>query len=53
LASHFDNGIHVHFNNAGHLVMAERAEEVNSAIANWLKDSTGSTTPTTVLSTAG
>ena len=51
LANHFDNGIHAHFSNAGHLVMAERAEEVNSAIANWLKDNTGLTIPTTAPST--
>jgi pimeloyl-ACP methyl ester carboxylesterase len=34
--SHFLNGTHLHYPNAGHLVMAECADEVNSAIANWL-----------------
>lgn len=38
LASHFVNSTHLHFANAGHLVMAECATDVNSAIANWLKD---------------
>lgn len=36
LVSHFGNGTHLHVPNAGHLVMAECPEVVNSAIANWL-----------------
>ncbi|WP_144415964.1 alpha/beta hydrolase [Calothrix sp. 336/3] len=37
LASHFINATHLHFANAGHLVMAECVEPVNQAIADWLK----------------
>lgn len=36
LADHFDDGTHLHFAKAGHLVMAECAESVNAAIAHWL-----------------
>lgn len=36
LASHFGRGTHLHVPNAGHLVMAECPEVVNSAIASWL-----------------
>ncbi|MBW4506321.1 MAG: alpha/beta hydrolase [Scytonematopsis contorta HA4267-MV1] len=36
LASHFISGTHLHYPDAGHLVIAERALEVNEAIANWL-----------------
>lgn len=38
LTTHFCKGTHLHFANAGHLVMAEFAELVNFAIADWLKD---------------
>lgn len=37
LAAHFPNGTHLHFANAGHLVMAE-LPLVNCAIADWLND---------------
>jgi pimeloyl-ACP methyl ester carboxylesterase len=39
LASHFYQSQHLHFPEAGHIVMAEYPEAVNRAIANWLKES--------------
>ncbi len=36
LASHFSHGEHLHFQNAGHLLMAEHPQAVNLAIANLL-----------------
>jgi pimeloyl-ACP methyl ester carboxylesterase len=38
LASHFNQSQHLHFPEAGHIVMAEYAEAVNVAIANWLTE---------------
>jgi pimeloyl-ACP methyl ester carboxylesterase len=38
LASHFYQGQHLHFPEAGHIVMAEYSEAVNEAIANWLTE---------------
>jgi len=37
LVNHFSNGTHLHVPQAGHLVMAECPEVVNSALANWLE----------------
>jgi pimeloyl-ACP methyl ester carboxylesterase len=39
LASHFNQGQHLHFPEAGHIVMAEYPEKVNEAIAQWILDS--------------
>ncbi|MGB8697991.1 MAG: alpha/beta hydrolase [Thermosynechococcaceae cyanobacterium] len=36
LAAHFYQGQHLHFSEAGHIVMAEYSEAVNKAIAHWL-----------------
>lgn len=38
LASHFDQGQHLHFPEAGHIVMAEYSKDVNEAIAHWLTE---------------
>jgi pimeloyl-ACP methyl ester carboxylesterase len=36
LASHFNQGQHLHFPEAGHIVMAEYPKAVNEAIAQWI-----------------
>ncbi|MDM9382432.1 alpha/beta hydrolase [Chlorogloeopsis sp. ULAP01] len=36
LASYFSNSIHLHINQAGHLVMIEYSDLINEAIAKWL-----------------
>jgi pimeloyl-ACP methyl ester carboxylesterase len=38
LASHFNQGRHLHFLEAGHIVMAEYPKLVNEAIAHWLAE---------------
>lgn len=40
LCSHFQRSKHLHFPEAGHIVMAEYPDEVNAAIATWLAEIT-------------
>lgn len=37
LAGRFHRGVHHHLSEAGHLLMVERAEEVNTLIAEWIR----------------